>query len=187
MNGSFGDSEIAIHGGTFIATSGYDNQVILWDAEQKKALGRVFHDHLANQCAFSPSGDLVVSASSDHSARLWTVPEMRLVAVLNGHQDDVEMAVFSPDGTMTATCSQDRTIGIFNTIERLLRILEGHEAEVISVAWSNDGSELLSSSDDGTIRRWSVADGTQIDLIDQDGVENRHDRYHSRRRHLFGG
>lgn len=164
-------SGIATHGGTFIATSGYDNQVILWDADQKVALGRVFHDHLANQCAFSPAGDLLVSASSDYSARLWTVPEMKLVAVLNGHEDDVEMALFSPDGTMIATCSRDRTIGIFETNGRLMRILKGHEADVISVAWSNDGSELLSSSDDGTIRRWCVADGTQIDLIDQDGVE----------------
>jgi WD40 repeat protein len=164
-------SGIATHGETFIATSGYDNQVILWNAQDKTALGRVYHDHLANQCAFNSAGNLLVSASSDYSARLWTVPDMKLVAVLNGHEDDVEMAAFSPDGSLIATCSRDRTIGIFSLDGQRQQVLRGHDADVISVAWTDDGTELLSSSDDGTIRRWDAETGAQIDLIDQDGVE----------------
>ncbi|WP_323851709.1 WD40 repeat domain-containing protein [Xenorhabdus szentirmaii] len=60
----------------YLATAGYDNQVILWDAQNKQAIHRVNHDHLANQCSFSPDGRWLVSASSDYSARIWEVPAM---------------------------------------------------------------------------------------------------------------
>jgi toxoflavin biosynthesis protein ToxC len=46
---------IAAHG-DWIATAGYDNQIILWNALQREAIARVFHDHLVNHCAFSSDG-----------------------------------------------------------------------------------------------------------------------------------
>ncbi|WP_282078863.1 WD40 repeat domain-containing protein [Epibacterium ulvae] len=164
-------SGIAVHGENLVATAGYDNQIILWDAKSGDALGRGVHDHLANQCAFSPDGTLLVSASSDYSARLWSVPEMQLVSVLIGHSDDIEMAAFSPDGTKIATCSRDRKLSVFLVNGTRETVFEGHEADVISVAWSSDGTQLISSSDDGTIRRWDAENGTQLELIDLGGVE----------------
>lgn len=155
-----------------IATAGYDNQVILWqDANPPRALHRVCHDHLANQCAFSPDGSLLVTASSDYSARIWSVPELRLVAVLGPHDDDVEMAVFDPDGTRVATASRDHRVRVFDTSGRLLTTCIGHTADVISVEWTADGKGLVSSSDDGTIKRWSLPDGQLVDEIDLCGVE----------------
>ena len=97
-------SGIACHPSGFVATAGYDNQVVLWDASTRKALARGLHDHLANQCAFIPDGRHVISSSSDYSARLWSVPDMRLAAVFDGHTDDIEMTAIHPDGTRVATC-----------------------------------------------------------------------------------
>lgn len=164
-------SGIASFQDTYIATAGYDNQVILWDARTKTPIHRVLHDHLANQCAFSPDGKLLVSSSSDYSARLWEVPSMRLKAVLIGHEDDIEMSAFAPDGQTIATCSRDHSIRLFDLHGRLLRVLRGHGADVISVCWSAEGDMLVSSSDDGTIRRWDANSGRQLALIDLDGVE----------------
>lgn len=164
-------SGIATHAEKLIATAGYDNRVILWDAVTRRPLGRVFHDHLANQCAFSPDGKLLATASSDYSGRLWSLPDLRLQAVLTGHDDDVEMVAFAPDGERVATCSRDHTIGIFDVRGNRLHNLVGHGADVISVTWSSDGSELISSSDDGTIRRWDTESGAQTAMIDMGGVE----------------
>ncbi|AWK89115.1 WD40 repeat domain-containing protein [Azospirillum thermophilum] len=164
-------SGIACHGETFIATAGYDNQVILWDARSKQPLNRVVHDHLANQCAFSPDGRLLVSASSDYTARIWEVPSLRLKAALVGHEDDVEMAAFSPDGRSVATCSRDHTIRLFDLTGRCRHVLRGHTADVISISWSADGRSLVSSSDDGSIRRWDAVDGEALDRIDLGGIE----------------
>ncbi|GFM89697.1 hypothetical protein PSCICO_50960 [Pseudomonas cichorii] len=155
----------------YVATAGYDNQVILWDARTKTPIQRVLHDHLANQCAFNADGTLLVSASSDYTARVWEVPGLRLKAVLIGHEDDIEMAAFSPDGQTIATSSRDHTLRLFDLQGQTRHILKGHSADVISVSWSADGRTLVSSSDDGSIRRWCAQSGAQLELIDLGGVE----------------
>lgn len=164
-------SGIAAHANQFVATAGYDNQVILWDAVDRRAIARSFHDHLANQCSFSPSGRWLVSASSDHTARLWSVPELRLQAVLTGHDDDVEMASFSPDETRIATCSRDRTIRVYDLMGQFRGVCYGHSDDVLSVGWSDDGSELISSSDDGTVRRWNAHTYTELCQFDLQGSQ----------------
>lgn len=164
-------SGIDTHGGRLVATAGYDNQVILWDAATKTAIARGVHDHLANQCQFSRCGRFLVSASSDYSARVWSIPDMCLRSVLLGHDDDVEMACFDMRQSRIATASRDRHGRIFELNGRLQATLEGHFRDVLSVAWVKDDSELVSSSDDGTLRRWSTENGKLIEIIDFDGVE----------------
>lgn len=164
-------SGIAAHAAHFVATAGYDNQVILWNATTGEPIHRVHHDHLANQCAFSCDGKHLVSASSDYTARIWEVPSMRLKAVLQGHNDDVEMAVFSPDSQRVATCSRDHVLRIFDLDGVQLQAFHGHQADVISVVWSPDGQRLISSSDDGTVRQWDTRSGEQCDEVDIGGVE----------------
>ncbi len=155
-----------------VATAGYDNQLILWDAASRTALARGVHDHLLNHCAFSHDGKLLATASSDYSARLWEVPSLRLKGVLLGHEDDVDMAVFSPDDTMVATCALDRTLRIFDLTGHCLKVLRGHTGNILSLSWTRDGSRLVSSSVDGTIREWDVATGTELRCNDLDGVRS---------------
>jgi WD40 repeat protein len=145
----------------YIATTGYDNQVILWDAQSSRAIARGLHDHLVNQCSFSHDGKYLVSAGSDYSARVWAVPSMQLTAVLIGHTDDVDTAVFSPDDQYIATCALDRTLKIFDRAGHCLKTLTGHTGNVLTVAWSHDARSLISSSVDGTVRQWDVATGIQ--------------------------
>lgn len=164
-------SGIAAFGTDLVATAGYDNQVILWDAKKKTALARGMHDHLANQASFSPDGKFLVSSSSDHTARLWSVPDLKLLAVFADQLDDVEMSVFHPTQQLVATASRDHKVRVYDFAGQLKASFSGHEADVISVAWSVDGEELVSSSDDGTIRRWSLKSGQQIDNIDLGGIE----------------
>jgi toxoflavin biosynthesis protein ToxC len=150
-------SGVAAFGREYVATAGYDNQVILWDGREKVAFSRAVHDHLVNQCAFSASGSHLVTASSDFTARIWSVPNLDLRAVLH-HDDDVEMAVFDSRAERVATASRDRRARIFDNAGRLLHELRGHEADVLQVEWISD-AELLSCSDDGDIRIWDASSG----------------------------
>lgn len=164
-------SGIAAFGNVHIATAGYDNQVILWDPLSGRSIGRVLHDHLANQCVFSKSGKYLLSAGSDYTARLWTVDPLRISSIFVGHDDDVEMVAIDDSERLVATCSRDRTIRIFEASGQPIRVLRGHGADVISIAWQEGGAALVSSSDDGTIRRWDVSTGEQLEVMDLEGVE----------------
>jgi toxoflavin biosynthesis protein ToxC len=155
----------------YVATAGYDNQVILWDAGAKRPLARVCHDHLANQCAFSADGTRLVTSSSDYSARLWSVPDMRLLAVMNHHRDDVEMSTFHPRLELIATASRDHDVRVFDFSGRLLTCLSGHTADVLSVEWVDGGTDLITSSDDGTVKRWSMQTNGLVEDINLGGVE----------------
>src|SRR5262245_43173870 len=111
-------------GDAYVATAGYDNQVILWDVRSKTAVARGCHDHLANQCRFSACGRFLASASSDTTARLWAMPSMRLLAVMGDHEDDVEMAVPCPDSRRVATASRDHRVRVFDFAGRCEHTLE---------------------------------------------------------------
>lgn len=156
---------IAAHG-DFVATAGYDNKLILWDNKTRQAIARGTHDHLVNNCAFSADGKWLVSASSDYSARIWALPTMRLQAVLAGHGDDVDMAIFSPDDRLIATCALDRLVRIFNLHGECITTCPGHTGNVLSLAWTPDSQHVVSTSVDGTIRKWDVATGIEVQKTD---------------------
>lgn len=163
-------SGVATADNKWVLTAGYDNRVILWNAETKNPVNRVFHDHLVNQCSFSPCGKFIATASSDYSCRIWSFPEMSLKGIIQAHKDDVESIAFHPQQKIIATCSRDKTILISDYQGVTMQHLKGHGADVISVEWSENNT-LISSSDDGTIRVWDCKIGKEIECIDLDNVE----------------
>ena len=148
----------------WVATAGYDNRLILWDAATRAPLARANHDHLVNACAFSHDGQWLVSASSDYSARLWSLPDLRLHAVLGGHGDDVDMARFSPDDQLIATCALDRIVRVFARNGQCLHAMAGHTGNVLALAWI-DAARFVTTSVDGTLREWDARTGTCLRII----------------------
>lgn len=150
--------------GKFVLTAGYDRRAILWDSATQKILGIGYHDNLVNQVRFSPNGKLALSTSSDYTARLWSLPDMQLVSVLNHHEDDVEAADFHPRSRVIATASFDDSIGLYDYDGRLLFHLRGHESDVNDVFWKDDRT-LISTGDDGTIRHWDFDQRVQKSFV----------------------
>jgi predicted nucleotide-binding protein len=82
----------------------------------------------------------------------------RLIRTLTGHVSGVWGVAFSPDGTLLATTSNDKTAGLWEVGDytgRPLRFLIGHEEGVLGVAFSPDGTLLATASNDWTARLWS--------------------------------
>jgi WD40 repeat protein len=151
--------------GPYIATAGYDSQVILWDRASGDAVAGARHDDLANQCAFSPDGALLATASSDASLRVFETPRMRLRLAYTGHGDDVMQVKFDPTGRTIASCSYDGTLHVIGLDGRLLARCEGHRGLIEGFTWSPDGASLRSCGTDGTIRTWNAATGACIDVL----------------------
>ena len=155
-------SGLATFSNKYVATAGYDNRLILWCAGTHIPLACGMHDHLVNQCHFSPDGALLVSASSDYTARIWSVPDMRLLGAITVHADDVSKAAYAPNGQMIATSSFDGTLAISDPYGAFKRRLVGHTGLIENFAWSNDSRTLKSCGMDGTIRTWDTATGLCI-------------------------
>jgi WD40 repeat protein len=85
------------------------------------------------------------------------------IALLSGHQDAVDSAVFSPDGKRVVTASWDRTARVWDvaTGKQIVRF-SGHQDLVYSAAFSPDGRRVLTASDDKTARVWDAATGQVI-------------------------
>jgi WD40 repeat protein len=137
--------------------------VWIWDAEtgeitSKTEVGVKPLDSIA--CA--PDGT-IVAGSWDGLVHVLD-PSGKLVRTLEVPDEGVYTAVVSvavsPDGTLVAAGSKDRTVRIWDLSSgEPIATLDGHAGYVNEVRFSGDGSSLVSASEDGTIRQWQVVRG----------------------------
>jgi WD40 repeat protein len=118
------------------------------------------HTDRVRACAISPDGNWLLSASDDHTLRIWDAVSGKLRHILFGHISLVNACAISPDGTWLLSVSRDSTLRIWDAASgQLLRTLTGHTHSVFACAISPDGTWLLSGSADCTLRIWDAASG----------------------------
>jgi toxoflavin biosynthesis protein ToxC len=158
---------VTAHEDGYIATAGDDGRVILWDKATGRSISSTSHNDVVNDCAFSRDGRYLVSSSDDWTARLWSVPDLSLRAVLAGHGDDVTMSVFHPVDELIATASRDHFVRVYDFDARLVTKfgVGGVVGDVVWLDWTHDGQELVTLSDTGTMTRWPWAAVHPTDAI----------------------
>ena len=84
----------------------------------------------------------------------------QLVMTYKGHHGEVNALVWSPNGTMIASGSDDHTVQIWNVKNgTTLLTYKGHSDNVDALAWSPDGTRIASGSWDDTVKIWEALPG----------------------------
>ncbi|CCW61144.1 unnamed protein product [Phytomonas sp. EM1] len=88
------------------------------------------------------------------------------VSTFTGHTLAVYCCSFSSDGERFVTCSRDRSVRVWNTIDGKNAVMKGgHNGYVLSCNFSPKGNLVVSSADDRTIKLWSTKTNSKTSTL----------------------
>ncbi|NJN81377.1 MAG: hypothetical protein HC802_03250 [Caldilineaceae bacterium] len=90
----------------------------------------------------------------------------RMTLPRNQHADDVNAAVFSPDGTKVLTASDDQTARLWDSATGVqLQVFIGHDRELHGAAYSPTEPLVATVGEDHTLRLWDVENGEALHVL----------------------
>ncbi|KZS93303.1 U3 small nucleolar RNA-associated protein [Sistotremastrum niveocremeum HHB9708] len=131
--------------------------------------------------------DFLFTGSQDRTIKMWdlsplrsestasTPLKLRSLTTQKAHEKDINSLDVSPDNSLLASGSQDKTIKLFQITYssssksgdiKLLGTCKGHKRGVWSVRFSRTERVLASGSGDKTIRIWSLDDYTCLKTLE---------------------
>ena len=149
-----------------IASCSDDKTIRIWNAKTGQQL-RALLEHVTknvSSIAWSLSGEMIASGSTDGTISLWNPNTGQLLDVLKGHFSRIFRLVWSPDGKVLASCSND-SIRLWN-VETWQIALNLDGSRIYDIAWSPDGNKLASCSEDKTIRIWDINQRRQTNILE---------------------
>jgi cytochrome c len=148
--------------GTHAVSGSFDTSAIRWSLTLNTAeqVLRV-HDGAVNDVAYLKDGRIVTAGADAHIA-IWTPGQQQPDRIFDGHTAPIASLAVSPDNTMLASASWDRTIRLWPLNGGEPRVLEGNAQNANGVAFSPDGKNVVSAGYDATVRIWPLAGGGEI-------------------------
>lgn len=126
---------------------------------------------------WSPDGSKLASGSSDRTVKVWDAATGNELHKFKDHEAqgskpglnlcESGSVGWSPDGTMLASGSSDKTVRIWDVASgRELHALKGHKTKVYIVAWSPDGARLATGDGAGLLKVWDPFSGIELHTLE---------------------
>lgn len=148
-----------------VARPAPEAEALLAQAAYAPGTRRLFSGHTdaVMGVAFTHTGTLALSGSSDLSLRLWNVADGQELRRFAGLTTNLWGVAVSVDGRSALAGAFDGLIYCWDVASgALLPCLAGHTAVVTSVAFSPADAMVLSAAEDGTMKLWDWPSGAVI-------------------------
>jgi len=159
--------------GAVLASAGGNNEdfaIRLWDVASGQSLRKLDgHSGIVWGLAFSPDGQMLVSASSDATAKIWDWRNGTLIQSLDFPAEVVSVS-FSPDGQILAVGGVDEPQGdvqlaaiwtfSVGSWKPLLKFPEYWN--ITALVYSPDGRWLAGGGTSRNVQIWRTGDGTSV-------------------------
>lgn len=125
------------------------------------------HSDCVNAVAISPDGRRAVSASRDHTLRVWDLETGRQMHIMEGHSRPVNGIAIAPDAERAVSVAHDNTVKVWDLkTGRELCTMEGHSGPVNGIAITPDGRRAVSASADKTLKVWDLETGREVRTLE---------------------
>jgi WD40 repeat protein len=121
------------------------------------------HNGYVNSCAVSPDGQWIVSASEDHTLRVWESSTGRLLRTMGGHTAGVKACAISPDSKWILSASKDKDLRIWDLATgQTQQIIHGMVGEINDCAISPNCRLICFAGDTGNVIVWDLVENKKI-------------------------
>ncbi len=152
--------------GSRILSWSEDGTARVWQGDSSLLMLSVEGLHFA---AWSPDDSRIVTIGND--LRVWDGQTGAELAVLEGHVNRMNGAVWNRDGTQILSYSDDRKAIVWDAeTGDLLFALEGHTDVLTSASWSPDETKIITTGFDGVGILWDSRTGEEILRISSGAV-----------------
>jgi WD40 repeat protein len=134
-------------------------------SRESKALMRTLEGHTdwVKGVTVTSDGRHAVSASDDHTLKVWDLLTGKAVKTLQGHTDGVTGVAVTADSLHAISASSDRTLKVWDLLTgKEIKTLQGHTGVVTCVTVPADSLHAVSASSDGTLKVWDLWTGKEV-------------------------
>lgn len=123
------------------------------------------HSSRVRDLALTPEGARALSASDDHTIRVWDLRRGTLERTLTGHSDYVRAVTVLPDGQKAVSAADDHTLRVWDLSTGSEQTRIDTQTDWIRLLVSLPGAARVASvSDDRAIKIWNLQSGA-VDAV----------------------